>query len=76
MRQARERTMQQLKQMTRLNQMALAAFLIGVCGFIYDASTDGPSREIAERVSAPAETAELSLAAYAPASSRATLIVD
>jgi len=56
--------------------MTLAAFLIGVCGFIYDASTDGPSREIAERVPAPAETAELSLAAYAPASSRATLIVD
>lgn len=68
--------MQQLKQVTRLNQMTLVAFLIGVSGFIYDASTDRPSREIAERVSALAETAQLSLAAYAPASSRATLIAD
>jgi hypothetical protein len=68
--------MQQLKQMTRLNQMTLAAFLIGVCGFIYDATTDRSAREVAERVSAPAETAQLSLAAYAPASSRTTLIVD
>lgn len=68
--------MQQQKRLTRLNQMALVAFLIGVCAFIYDVSTDRPYGHVTKSMSAPDEAAQPSRAAHAPAPSRAALIAD